>query len=126
MINDDSRILRDRILNLDGSSPFEIWRFLFTEKLIDQIVCLMNLYENRNINNPNSYVIGEEIRKILGILLLSGYHSLPEEHHYWSKQQDLGVVIVSNKLTRNRYHEIKKYLYLVDHQNLTEGDKKTL
>ena len=25
--------------------------------------------------------------KISGILLLSGYHSLPEEHHYWSRQQ---------------------------------------
>ena len=78
-IDDDSSILRDCIFNLKGSSPFEIWRFLFTEEMIDQIVCQTNLYGNRDKNNPNLYVTGEEIRKILGIFLLSGYHSLPEE-----------------------------------------------
>ena len=82
--------------------------------MIDQIVCQANLYKNRDKNNSNFHVTGEEIRKILGILLLSGYHSLSEEHHYWSRQQDLGVAIVSNTMSRNRYHEIKKYLHFAD------------
>ena len=123
MIDDDSSILKDRILSLDGSSPFEIWRFLFTEEIIEQIVCQTNLYGNRDKNNPNFYVTVEEIRKMLGINLVSGYHSLPEEHRYWSRQQDLGVAIVSNTMSRNRYYEIKKYLRFADNQNLTEGDK---
>ena len=113
-IDDVSTILGDRILNLNGSSPFEIWRFLFTEEMIDQIVCQTNLYKNRDKNNSNFNVTGEEIRKILGILLLSGYHSLSEEHHYWSRQQDLDVAIVPNTMSRNRYHEIKKYLHFAD------------
>ena len=120
MIDDDSSILRDCILNLDGNSPFEIWRFLFAEEMINQIVCQTNLYGNRD---PNFYVTIEEIRKILGILLLSWYHSLPEEHHYWSRQQDLGVPIVANTMSKNRYHQIKKCLHFADNQNLTEGDK---
>ena len=91
--------------------------------MIDQIVFQTNMYGNRDKNNPNFYVTGEEIRKILGILLLSRYHSLPEEHHYWSRQQDLGVAIMANTMTRNRYHEIKKYFHFADNQNLTEGDK---
>ena len=37
LIDDDFSILRDHILNLDGSSPFEIWKFLFTAVMIDQI-----------------------------------------------------------------------------------------
>ena len=82
-----------------------------------------NLYKNRDKNNPNFHVTGKEIRKISGILLLSGYCSLSEEHHYWSRQQDLGVAIVSNTMSRNRYHEIKKYLHFADNQNLTEMDK---
>ena len=69
------------------------------------------------------YVTGEEIRKILGMLLLSGYYFLPEEHYFWSRQQDLSAAIVSNTMSRNRYHEIKKYLYFADNQNLTEEDK---
>ena len=63
------------------------------------------------------------MRKIFGILLLSGYHSLSEEHHYWSRQQDLGLAIVSDTMNRNRYYEIKTYLFFDDNQNLTEGDK---
>ena len=123
LIDDDFNILKDRILNLDGSSLFEIWRILFTEEMIEQIVCQTNLYGNRDKNNPNFFVTGEEIRKILGNLLISGYHSLPEENHYWSRQHDLGIAIVSNTMSRNRYYEIKKYLHFADHQNLTEGDK---
>ena len=64
LIDDDFSILRDRILNLEGSSPFEIWRFLFTEEMIDQIVFQKKLYGNPDKNNPNFYVTGEEIRKI--------------------------------------------------------------
>ena len=101
LIDDNFSILKDCILNLEGSSSFEIWRFLFTEEMIDQIACQTNLYGNRHKNNSNFYAIIEEIRKILGILLLSGYHSLPEKHHYWSRQQDLGVAIVSNTMSRN-------------------------
>ena len=123
MIDDDSSILKDCIVNLDGSSPFEIWKFLFTEEMIEQIVCQTNLYRNQDKNNSNFYVTDEEIRKILGILLFSRYHSLPEKQHYRSKQQDFGVAIVFNAMSRNRYYETKKYLYFADNDNLTEGDK---
>ena len=123
MIDDDSSILKDRILNLDGSSPFEIWRFLFTLEIIKQIVCRTNWYGNRDKNNPNFYVTGEKIHKILDILLLSGCHSLPEKHYYLFRQQDLGVAIVSNTMGRNKYYETKKYFHFSDNQNVTERDK---
>ena len=61
--------------------------------------------------------------KILSIFSLSEYHSLFEEHQYWSRQQHLSVAIVSNTMSRNKYHEIKKYFHFADNQNLTEGDK---
>ena len=53
LIDDDSIILKDQVFNLDGSSPFEIWRFLLTEEMIDHIVCQTNWYGNRDKNNPN-------------------------------------------------------------------------
>ena len=123
MIDDNPSILKDRILNLNGSSPFEIWKFLFTEEMIEQIVCRTNLHRNRNKNNSNFYVTDEEIRKIIGILLFSGYHSLPEKQHYRSRQQDLGEAIVFNTMSGNRHYETKKHLYFADNHNLTEGDK---
>ena len=63
------------------------------------------------------------MRSFLGVLLLTGYHSLPEEYHYWSTQPDLGFPAVYNTLSRNRYHEIKRYLHFADNQRLTGGDK---
>jgi len=35
--------------------------------------------------------------------LLSGYHTLPEESHYWSNQQDLGVTAVSEAMSSKRF-----------------------
>ena len=64
----------------------------------------------------------KEMGLFLGVLLLTGYHSLPEEHHYWSTQP-LGVPAVYNTISRTRYHEIKRYLHFADNQRLTEGDK---
>ena len=49
--------------------------------------------------------------KNLGVLLPIGYHSLPEEHHYWSTQPDLEVPA---------HHEIKRYLHFADSQGLTK------
>ena len=99
LIDDNCSILRDRIFNLDCSLKFEIWRFLFTEEMIDQIVYQTNLYGNRDRNNPNFYVTGEEIRKILGTLFFQGI--ILKEHRCWSRQQDLGVAIMSNTMSIN-------------------------
>ena len=63
------------------------------------------------------------MQAFFGVLLLTSYHSLPEKHHYSSTQPDLGVTAVYNTMSRNRYHEIKRYLYFADNQRLAEGDK---
>ena len=39
------------------------------------------------------------MRSFLGLLLLTDYHSLPEEHDYWSKQPDFGVPAVYNTIS---------------------------
>ena len=71
-------------------------------------------------------VLTKEMQSFLGVLLLTGYHSLLEEHHYWSTQPDLGVPAVYNTISRNRYHEIKDIYILLttkdsqkDEQNIS-------
>ena len=64
--------------------------------------------------------------KNLRVLWLTGYHSLPEEHHYWLTQPDLRVPAVYNTISKNRYHEIKRYLHFAENQRLTEGNKISL
>ena len=114
---------KENLSDLEGYSPYQVWKNLFSEDILEHIAFQTNLYSNRDQNNPHLMVSTKEMRSFLGVLLLTGYHSLPEEHHYWSTQPDLGVPAVYNTISRNRYHEIKRYLHFADNQRLTEGDK---
>ena len=64
-----------------------------------------------------------ELAKFFGVLLLSGYNSLPREADYWSNQPDLGVAIVRNAMSRNIFEGIKSMLHFVDNSALPEGNK---
>jgi hypothetical protein len=74
-------------------------------------------------HSPEFVVDSYETLRFLGILILSGYHTLPEEMHYWSNQPDLGVPIVSKAMSSKRFREIKQYLHIADNMNLEEGHK---
>ncbi|KRZ05556.1 PiggyBac transposable element-derived protein 3 [Trichinella zimbabwensis] len=58
--------------------------------------------------------------------MLSGYHSLSHVQHYWSTQPDMGVPLVYNTMSRNRFMELKKYIHFAGNQKLTKGDKMNL
>ena len=73
------------------------------------IVLQTNLYANRDENNEKFKVLECEMQKFLGIILLSGYHTVPEEQQYWSTQPDLRVEIVAKTMSRNRYRESSGY-----------------
>jgi hypothetical protein len=60
-------------------SPSAIWGLLFDEKMLMHIVQQSNLYANREKNDVEFEVTGDKMYRFLGILLLSGYHCLPEE-----------------------------------------------
>ena len=67
--------------------------------------------------------LDEDLERFIGILLLSGYHRLPRQNMYWSKQEDLGVPIVASAMSRNRFESIKRYFHLANNQALGVGDK---
>ena len=52
------------------------------------------LYTHRECNCPGFSATVQDIRQFTGILLLSGYHSLPYERDYWSTADDLGCHLV--------------------------------
>ena len=97
----------ENILLLDGSTPYQKWEKIFSSKILGHVVLQTNLYAQRDKNSPNFFASDGDVRKFLGIILLSGYHSLPQEQHYWSTQPDLGVPAVYNTMSRNRCFAIK-------------------
>lgn len=110
-------------LFLSAKSPIELWNLFFTTQMTEMMIRQTHLYGNRECNDPNFTTTVEEMKRFLGILLLSGYHSVPHEDHYWSNSPDLGVGIISEAMSNKRYHPLKKYLHLADNQNLLTGDK---
>ncbi|KRX62646.1 PiggyBac transposable element-derived protein 3 [Trichinella sp. T9] len=65
----------------------------------------------------------EDIEKFFGLLLLSGYNCVPCENMFWSTAEDLAVPIARATMSRNRFHDLKKYFHIVDNMTLQEGDK---
>ena len=108
---------------LTHMSPMSIWSLIFDSDMIDNIVQQSNLYAARDKNCSDFKLSDEELRRFLGIVLLSGYHSVPSEADFWSNQPDLGVELVSEAMSRNRFQTIKRFLHVADNATLTPGDK---
>ncbi|XP_045135445.1 piggyBac transposable element-derived protein 3-like [Portunus trituberculatus] len=115
--------LVDSFPDLTKLSPYQLWGLIFSSSILDTIVDQTNLYARRDKNQPNFSANHDEIRTFLGIILLSGYHRLPEERHYWSTQPDLGVQLVSAAMTRNRFQALKSVMHFADNHNLPAGNK---
>ncbi len=104
-------------------SPFEIFMRYFDVSVSDLIIQQSELYAHRDKNNPQFTLERVSLWKFTGTVILSGYHRLPQEKLYWSKDSDVGVDIVREALTKNEFVTIKKYIHLADNEQLDRNDK---
>ena len=63
----------------------------------------------------------KDIMNFLGILIISSYHTVPNEKQYWSTRPLLVAPIYPETMSRSRYLEIKKYLHLANNENLSNS-----
>ncbi|KAL3187232.1 hypothetical protein MRX96_025544 [Rhipicephalus microplus] len=68
-------------------------------------------------------VTGADIGQFFGLLLFSGYHSVPSEDSYWSTAEDLCVPIVATVMARIRFRPLKRFFHVVDNTQLKAGEK---
>ena len=61
------------------------------------------------------------VHQFLGLILISGYHTLPREKDYWSKNLSTSAPFFSRVMCRNRFQEIKQYFDLADNESLTKS-----
>nr|CAI5870464.1 unnamed protein product [Callosobruchus analis] len=75
-------------------------------------------------NNRHEFSLSKnELLNFIGILLFSGYHTLPHIQHYWSTEEDKGIDLVKKCMSRNRFQSIKQNLHLSDNSILDKNDK---
>ena len=65
----------------------------------------------------------DDLLVFLGIILLSGYHSVPSERDIWSSQPDLSIPFVAQSIPRDKFLSLKNFIHLSDNQNLQVGNK---
>ncbi|XP_025192062.1 piggyBac transposable element-derived protein 3-like [Melanaphis sacchari] len=74
--------------------------------------------------NRHSFIIDKtSLKRFFGILIFSGYHTLPATKLYWSKDEDKGIPLVRNSMSRNRFDSIKQNLHLSDNDQLDKNDR---
>lgn len=108
---------------LQSLPPMAYFDFLFDEAMFRLLADQTSLYARVDKNDQNFSVTLADIHQFCGILLLSGYHTLPEESHYWSNQLDLGVSVVSDAMSSKRFQQMKRYFHVADNRHLEPGNK---
>jgi len=99
-------------------SPIELFHMIFTEEMFEDLKQQFELYAHRDANRPAFSASVDDIRRFVGILLISGYHCLPCERDYWSTADDLGCELVMKTMTRARFQELKRFSHVADNQAL--------
>ena len=103
---------KDRLaeFNVVSMTPLQIFRKYFNEKMYAQIIEQTRMYAHQK-NNINFSISAEDLDVFLAIILLSGYHQMPQQSMYWSQAQDCSIKIVSTNMSKNRFIEMKKFLH---------------
>lgn len=65
-------------------------------------------------NYPDPNVTIEEIKCVVGILILSGYDAKPGRRFYWDSKPDMANPMVKNAMRRNRFDQVLQFLHLAD------------
>jgi hypothetical protein len=115
--------LEDKFPLLATFSPYELWKEIFDGKIMRLILKETRRYASRDKGDFAFTISETDVENFLGILLLSGYHTVPSERDYWANDPDLHVPIVAAAMSRDHYLKIKQYLHLANNQKLEQGNK---
>ena len=103
-------------------SPVKVFEFFFDDTLFEMIKKESNRYATQQ-GYPNFVVTVDELKIVIGVLMISGYHSLPSRNNYWSLKPDLMVELVGRTMPRNRFDEILRFLHIADSRRLDKEDR---
>lgn len=108
--------------DLSDRTPYELFRQYYDDEVQNLIIAESVKYA-RQKNNTSFTLDKSDLDVFIGIMLLTGYHSLPRERMYWCRDEDVQIPYVSSKMSRNRFTEIKKFVHVADNDKITAGDK---
>ena len=105
--------------NLDHAvaKECEYFELIFPPDMIECLVTETNRYAKQRqeavglTDNGWTETHSNEMRAFIGINILMGIHSLPEQDLYWSEDKFLGVPAVQEVMSQNRFRKLSQYLH---------------
>ena len=84
------------------------------------IVTETNRYAEQALQGKNEVwsTDAEEIRAYLDFMILMGINELPELRDYWSTHEYLRYAPIADRISRNQFEKITRYLHFVDNTTL--------
>lgn len=119
---DKTNLTEDIENSLGGLSPLDVFYKFFDDEILSQIVQFSIKYAYDN-NRHEFRVTVDQLKRFIGILIFSGYHTLPQQSMYWSKDIDKGIDLVRSTMSRNEFRSIKQNIHLSDNKNSDKSDK---
>lgn len=100
---------------------------IFCEMLspaVENIVFQSNLYATQR--NKTLNLKAHEFFAFVGINFFMGYHKLPSWRHYWSTSEDLGISVVRQTMSRDRFDFILSSLHVNDNAQIPHNNTDKL
>lgn len=98
--NIEHQIINKLQAKYEHYDPYELFCLFFDDIILSTIVDYSIKYSTSK-NRHNFKFDINDLRKWLGIVILSGYHVLPQIDLYWSLDEDKGVSLVRKTMSRN-------------------------
>ena len=76
-----------------GKMPVEVFDLLFNDTIASHIVLETNRYAQQS-NRCDFSLSSNDLKTFVGVLIYSGYHSLPQQRLYWERNRDVETPMV--------------------------------
>lgn len=103
-------------VQIDISSPIQIFMTVITEDFLQYIVDQSNIYGLQQNNRLDLSV--RELKAFIGMLIIMGLHPLPSMRLYWSNDPNFFVTRIAEIMPVKRFLKILRLLHLNDNAQM--------
>ena len=104
-------------------SPIDVFNYLWNDEIIDHIVIETNRYHSSKFGKQLS-VTNHEIRQFFGIMILSGYVTMPHRRQFWSNSPTTrNTSVVESGMKSKRFADIMASLHFADNSQIDQNDR---
>lgn len=105
-----------------SKSPLEVFQLFFTPELLDMIVKETNKYAEQVMGDEKfskwKKMDVAELKALLGFKILMAMNHLPSIDDYWKRDPFLRYSPVADRISRDRFRELSRYLHFADNDLL--------